>query len=279
MTPEEMIAKAREALATPLSMLIYGDLRTGKSTDVVSAFPGWSYILTNPTIHRPVASAIMMLAEKCQTEGKPYPDNWLQLPKQVITMGEHDQAGNTNSSYFQFEQVIEGWIAGCAAGKIDTPGLVIDEFSTVLDWADTDLKKVKGKSFNTSAEVMEFVRKISHLHQITGKGIICISHSVDPEFDESGKLLIPGGAKFPYKKQRRSFAQEFDVVMQLTLEKEQKLGQAEPKISRFYSTVADPNWVRGVRDFRTPAKVGVTDPREGGSSELRQLVQSLGFKV
>ena len=243
-----------DPMLAPVVAAVYAEPKYGKTSAVAHACPNHYWITTNPGALRPVAA-------KAKST---------KLPTHK-TILEFDSSGELFDTLGWLKAFCATWIAGCKAGTTKSAGVVIDEYSTVLARIFAQLQTMNGTSgrgpFKTIDDLKNFNRFVCALPRVTGKGLVLISHSQDPKFDDEeasptrGKLRTPGGPKVPVQTMVREILQEMDAVVQISIVGGKRCLLVDP----------EPSWIRGIRGYNGPGKVEGTD--------LRALLESAGFQL
>lgn len=250
---------------------VYGEIGVGKSLDVARAFPNYLYLLTNPEALRPVEA----LRAKMQAEGAASETLPVVPTKRVIAPCTSDIT-NPDATFpiaGWFRDFISDFCKDSIAGKMSAGGLVIDEFSSLVDWIWTDLRRTHGKSFGTNDRMQDMIRWLAKVPSATNKALICVSHAAPPTYHDegpnAGQLKYQGGPKMVMGSMIRMFCAETSATLHLMVEPSNDLDMSsEPK--RFYATAANPLWMRKVRDPR----VNAVEP-----IGLRALLEKCGFDL
>ncbi len=249
--------------------VVYGDLRTGKTTDVVKAFPNYLHILTSESAHDAAISLAAMQVERGETPIV-IPSARRTFPSYYVKDGKVARF----PTWAIFEKFIEEqWIPSSLDGSNPYGGLILDEGSELFDRIFEEITEKHGTSFTRFNVMHQLVRKMAAVPVMTGRALICVHHVSHPVFHEDGvdrgKLKYPGGPKFPGGNMIRPFCQSTDFTIHLELKPDPDDLSGE-KMLRQYTTTAHPLWVRGWRDMRI-------QPTE--ALNLREMIERVGFIV
>lgn len=245
-------------------MIIGGRIGVGKSTEVAKALGAWRWYVSNPTNLGPYAQWFNVKAR----EGYSWPKTTLVL--------END----TENFASWYKGMITKWTLGAVNGRHDQPGLVLDEFSTMLEWM---LRSISGKKsgmyFDEIAEMKEITSWTIEQFCKTDRGLCLVMHTrrerrfgeieTEANHPRSGDVKYDAGPAFPIGTIPPLVVRELDVVWELIAEADPD-EPGEGIGERYFLTQPGPYALRKTRRFKAPPKVTISKT-EGLRSELLRL--------
>ena len=241
----KIVLDERDPLSYPPSAIIAGNLGLGKSGAVGSAFPDYLALQTNPVAFAGLADLIRIQRAKAGSEKAA---EIYKLPDRKTVPIEFNPDGEQKAGVWKWtKQMLWLWCEESRAGRNPYAGLIIDEFSTLLDWMFREIKAKYGKgdpdrmSFAAIGEVKEFCLWLTKIPQATGKGLICVSHWAEKQVHEIGALgpgqrspkfgmlKYPAGPAFPIGTMIREVCKEFDLVWKLELDGTDRYFRCQPE--------------------------------------------------
>lgn len=243
MTPVKVDMKS-----LPPSILIFGQPKIGKTTAMADLFPEYRWLCTRG------AAALRYAAQKGR------------CPKDIISILQEDETGKSVNTYDSMTEFVAVWKAACQQGKAVSPGIVVDEFSTVLDRAMTDIQvRFPKGGYANIALIKEFSRMIYTLPRSTNRGLIMISHSQSAKYDDEvtsptkGQIITRGGPSVPVQTMMGSLIAEVDAALEITLQNGKRMVRMEQ----------DDKLVGGMAGYSGPAFIPV--------EELRRALVDSGY--
>lgn len=201
-------------LEYPPAICLYGVPGIGKSTEMGRAFPLALYLCTHRTVLRPLASWIRLHLRSALQEGIVIPDR-VTLPDVV------------NGKLYDPRAAIKHLAnkIGTAKAQNSSPymGIIIDEMTEMAARVHAVIRSLGLRNkFASYDMVKDFVREFGGLSRTYSMVVGMVNHSQDPEFDDDGELLIPGGPAFPFKAQREEIGGMLDLCWRLMYKYEPK---------------------------------------------------------
>jgi hypothetical protein len=235
---------------TGRTIAITGEIGVGKTHQILRAFPDHRYLCTDEAGLKRAAAGT----------------NVAVPPKKRLKIfhrwdGQYDDAGlpKVTKPLTEFRKSICRWEEGCRSGKIKEPGLVISEFTTIMEWSYAQLREqigTKGRArFDLSAACLDCCEWISTVAKRTGRDIILDAHWRGPTYvgeDASkqsgaprGIVKWPGGIAFPEGRPIKGASKHMDAIWQLCVDFDEDMGE----VTRYFLTQPGENAVRKAGGF------------------------------
>jgi hypothetical protein len=220
----------RNVLELPPSIIIYGPLATGKSTELARAFNDALFVQSQPTVLRTFMSWIREKPDNPDakpSEANPFPwtRDGLKRPA-AVTIPEFMPDNKTRvDPRPYFDTIFERYNEKLREGTCPYSGIVIDEMAEFMMRAkhviENDPKSKKG--WAQMGLVKQWGYSIAQWPRATGQFAAMVMHETPPKYDMEegsktyGKMIYPGGPDFPYGKMIQEVGQMVDICLRRVL--------------------------------------------------------------
>lgn len=276
-----------DALQHPPSIIVYGRTGGGKSTELAKAFPRCFYLLSSPTVLRPVVSWTRENPELASSYG--LSPGTLNAGLRSLTIPQVDvRTGKLLDPRPLIDHYVNAIWAAQVNGTSPYDGIILDEFTDFcVRVAQIEQSKGYSNKYAWSDITKAWIRKIGALPRSVNFTIGMVCHEVDPHISTKGEWS-PGGPALALHKLRNEVAGMVDIVLRRKIRKVSAgapppaapsdgevggpppIGGLQEQTERYWLTGGDPDWLTKFRDF------SISEEEKG---DLRELLTRSGIPL
>lgn len=204
-------------------LVLTGGQGVGKSFEAASAFHDWLFFQTSLDTHE----AIHDYTRKCPAEAAA---RGVKVPKDFrVLVDDRDQRGDPKTNWFKwYKEKLYTISMARRAGKFPWPGIVWDEYNTLLDWIQRSIERPANKAgagivgYDGQDELINLLEWTHQVRAETGIGMVFVMHWDEPRIWDKGPkvgtLQYPGRPQTPFGRYSPILTKDASAVWQLTLE-------------------------------------------------------------